>query len=92
MSYPNFYRRIWVPSVERAGLKGLHLHDLRKAFASHMASSGHTPSYIEDVMGHASYSTTMKYYTMTSDTEADQARGQLEDWIGREENHEMNAA
>lgn len=85
MSYPNFYRRVWGPTVERAGLKGLHLHDLRKAFATHLAASGHTPSFIEDVMGHASYATTMKYYTMTSDEEADRARRELGDWVGREE-------
>ncbi len=85
VSYQNFYRRIWRPTVESAGLKGLHLHDLRKAFATQLAASGHTPSFIEDVMGHKSYSTTMKYYTMTSDDEAERARRELGEWLGREE-------
>lgn len=88
MSYPNFYRRVWRPTVEKAGLAGLHLHDLRKAFATHLAATGHTPSFIEDVMGHASYSTTMKYYTMTSDEESERARRELGDWLGREESEQ----
>lgn len=85
MSYSNFYRRIWGPTAGRAGLKGLHLHDLRKAFATQLSKDGHTPAFIEDVMGHASYSTTMKYYTKATDEEEERARRELSEWIGREE-------
>ncbi len=85
MSYPNFYQRIWKPTVEKAGLEDLRLHDLRKAYATHLAATGRTPSYLEEVMGHRSYSTTMKYYTKTPDEEADRARHDLEGWIGRED-------
>ncbi len=86
MSYPNFYRRVWIPTVKAAGLEGLHLHDLRKAFASRMVADGRTPSYLEDVMGHKSFSTTMKYYAATPEAEADLARKDLDDWLSEEEN------
>ena len=85
MSYPNFYRRVWIPTVKAAGLEGLHLHDIRKAFASRMVADGRTPSYLEDVMGHRSFSTTMKYYVATPDEEAELARNGLDDWLAEEE-------
>lgn len=84
MSYPNFYRRVWKPTALKAGMHDLHLHDLRKAFATHLAAGGHTPSYLEDVMGHKSFSTTMKYYTKSPNAEADKARKDVDDWLGQE--------
>jgi integrase len=84
MSYSNFYRRVWVPTAAKAGMPGLHLHDLRKAFATHMAAAGRTNQYLEDVMGHKSYSTTMKYYVKVPEEEADLARRDLDDWLGQE--------
>lgn len=84
MSYPNFYRRVWIPTVKAAKLEGLHLHDLRKAFASRMVMDGRTPSYLEEVMGHQSFATTMKYYVTPSDEEADRARKDLKSWLCEE--------
>ncbi|MDO9555998.1 MAG: site-specific integrase [Coriobacteriia bacterium] len=75
-----------------AGLPDLHLHDLRKAYASHLAAAGRTPAYLEEVMGHRSYSTTMKYYTKTPFEEADRVRKDVSDWLGREDAGNVDAS
>jgi integrase len=31
LRHSNFYRRVWLPAVAKAGLPGIHFHDLRHA-------------------------------------------------------------
>lgn len=51
----------------RAGVKGVHPHALRRAFASHMLQGGGNLRAIQDLLGHTNVSTTQKYTTLTAD-------------------------
>lgn len=58
----NFYNRIWKPAVERAGLQGTRIHDLRHTHASWLISDGQSLEAVQDQMGHESILTTRKVY------------------------------
>jgi integrase len=89
VSYSRWYKSVWAPTVERSGLRSdLHLHDLRKTFASAMARHGRTASYLQSVMGHSSPITTLSYYTGVYGDEAVKAVGDLEDWLSEEHGEE----
>ncbi|HEX5136361.1 MAG TPA: site-specific integrase [Planctomycetota bacterium] len=66
---PQFdYRRPWWAALMRAGLdrrKGLTLYSLRHSFATHFLEHG-APSDLQQIMGHASYSTTARYVRSVS--------------------------
>ncbi|HXF81400.1 MAG TPA: site-specific integrase [bacterium] len=65
LSHNWWYRAIWQPACQRAGLPGLHFHTLRHAFASLMAAwglLGEFPLYVASQMGHADATTTMRVY------------------------------
>ena len=49
--------------VDRAGIKRCTLHDLRRTFASHLAMAGVSEAIVKELTGHASISTTLRYYT-----------------------------
>lgn len=42
----NFYERIWIPAVQRAGIEWVTWHDLRHTFASRLAVAGHNDGTI----------------------------------------------
>lgn len=50
----NFYRRAWLPAVARAGLPGIHFHDLRHAWNTLTADAGASLRELMDRMGHSS--------------------------------------
>jgi integrase len=58
----NFRRRVFDPAAERAGLAGLHLHDLRHACASTLAASGASAFEIAARLGHANAALTQRVY------------------------------
>jgi integrase len=58
----NFRRRVFDPAVERSGLRGLHIHDLRHACASVLAAQGASATEIAARLGHSSSSTTARVY------------------------------
>lgn len=58
----NFYNRIWLPAVERAGLVGVRVHDCRHSHASWLISDGQSLEAVQDQLGHESILTTRKVY------------------------------
>jgi integrase len=60
--HANFYNRIWLPAIEKAGLPNASPHDLRHAHASWLISDGQSLEAIQDQLGHESILTTRKVY------------------------------
>jgi integrase len=58
----NFRRRVFAPAIERVGLDGLRIHDLRHACASVLASQGASATEIAARLGHSSSATTARVY------------------------------
>jgi integrase len=48
----NWATRCWLPALERAGLEGLRVHDLRHTYASWLADGGIPEVIVAAVMGH----------------------------------------
>ena len=60
-------KRAWTRTCERAGIEGLHLHDLRREFASQLQESpGVSPHEVSTWLGHSSISTTSRYLSTTT--------------------------
>ncbi|WP_198159052.1 tyrosine-type recombinase/integrase [Microbacterium aurum] len=58
-----FYRYTFKPACDRAGLRGLHFHELRHTFATLALESGALDMHeLSRAMGHASYAITDKVY------------------------------
>lgn len=57
-----FRARLWVPAVDRAGLKGLHFHDLRHTAASIAHEYGAGLFDIKELLGHKDIQTTANLY------------------------------
>lgn len=55
------FRRAWESALRRAGIKGLHWHDLRGEMASRMLEAGVNVREIKDILGHSSVSVTERY-------------------------------
>ncbi len=53
--------RVWYRAIKRAGLEGLHFHDLRHTFASRLAMSGVDLFRVQTLMGHKSSRMTVRY-------------------------------
>ena len=60
-------KRTWATVCRRAGLTGVHLHDLRHTFASIVASGGGSLPLIGALLGHAHPSTTARYSHLFDD-------------------------
>jgi len=58
-------KRAWTSLLKRAGIKDLHLHDLRRSMASWMANSGANVALIQSALNHKDIKTTLKVYTHT---------------------------
>jgi len=57
--------RNWYPTLKRAGLEGLHFHDLRHTFGSRLAMAGAPIFTIQKLMGHKVLAMTMRYAHLT---------------------------
>jgi integrase len=63
LRHSNFYRRHFLPAVERAGLPdGVRFHDLRHTFAGFLIAEGAHPKAIMERMGHSSITVTLDRY------------------------------
>jgi integrase/recombinase XerC len=56
---------IW---CRRLGLEHINVHRLRHSFATRMANANISSLVLKDLMGHASFSTTAKYFKLTDTT------------------------
>ncbi len=63
-------RKGWVALLEIADVKNFRWHDLRHHFASRLAISGVDLNTIRELLGHASYATTLRYAHLSEDHKA----------------------
>lgn len=83
----NFRRRVFDTATERAGVAGLHIHDLRRSAASHLAAGGGTAVEIAARLGHANPALTQRVYTHLLEARDQRlAEQQDEAWGGRNRN------
>ncbi len=64
----------WARILKAAGIKDLHLHDLRRTLGSYMAMSGASLSVIGNTLNHKELSTTRKVYAQSARTAEKAAR------------------
>lgn len=58
----NYVKRYFYKKCDEAGVKNLHLHDLRHTFAYNMLSQGEPLYLVSQLMGHSSQDVTQKHY------------------------------
>ena len=58
----NFYKREFPKILKAAGVRRIRFHDLRHTFAALMISQGENPKFLQRVLGHESFKTTMDTY------------------------------
>ena len=60
---PNWRRAVFLPARSQAGLSArFRIHDLRHTAASLMIQAGYPPKMLQEIMGHASITTTLDLY------------------------------
>lgn len=59
----NFYKRQFLPALERAYLPKVRFHDLRHGYASYALALGQDLASVSHRLGHASVTTTLSTYT-----------------------------
>lgn len=57
----NFYTRVWMPAVEKAGIEWATWHDLRHTFASRLAMTGHNEGTIAALLRHSTTALVKRY-------------------------------
>ncbi len=65
LRHGNFTRRVWLPAVGKAGLTGVHFHDLRHAGNHYTASAGANLRELMERMGHSTNRAAMIYLHST---------------------------
>lgn len=58
----NYIRRVFKRILRKAGLREVRLHDLRHSFGSILLSSGESPVYVKEQLGHQSIQITVDVY------------------------------
>ena len=59
-------RRAWQSACEAAGIEDLHVHDLRREFASRLLESSADVHVVRDFLGHSNITTTSRYLASNS--------------------------
>jgi integrase len=65
LRHGNFTRRVWLPAVGKAGLPGVHFHDLRHAGNHYTATAGANLRELMERMGHSTSRAAMIYLHST---------------------------
>ncbi len=55
------FKKAFKTALKRAGIEDFTFHDLRHTFASHLVMSGVDLKTVQEIMGHASFKTTLRY-------------------------------
>ncbi|MGH3183411.1 MAG: tyrosine-type recombinase/integrase [Streptosporangiaceae bacterium] len=67
MRHSNFYRRVWLPTVAKVGLLGVHFHDLRHVGNTLTADAGANLRELMERMGHSSTRAALIYLHSSDD-------------------------
>jgi len=79
----NWRRAAFLPARKRAGLSDrFRIHDLRHTAASLMIQAGYPPKMLQEIMGHASITTTLDLYGHLYPGEMDRYAARLDDAAG----------
>ena len=60
---PDSVTRAWVRMMDKLGLKGVRLHDLRHSHASQLLKQGVHPKIVQERLGHSSIAVTLDTYS-----------------------------
>jgi integrase len=52
INIPNLRRRVWYPTLKKAGLRPRDLYNTRHTFATHALASGEDPGWVAKMLGH----------------------------------------
>jgi integrase len=66
----SFRRLVWLPAVQKVGLDGLRVHDLRHTAATLAAATGATTKELMERMGHTSPNVALRYQHVMADRQA----------------------
>jgi integrase len=67
LRHSNFYRRVWLPALTKAGQTGVHFHDLRHTGNTLTADAGANLRELMERMGHSSTKAALVYLHSTSE-------------------------
>jgi len=81
----NWFKRVWVPTREKAGLPHLRVHDARHHVASLLLSQHHSVKLVQRMLGHATASLLLDVYASVTKQGEDEAAIDLDRWLGEEE-------
>jgi integrase len=73
-----FWPSVWKPAVQKAGLAGLRIHDLRHTYVSLMIAAGANPKEVSTWAGHSSVSFTLDRYGHLYDEHGDDVADRLD--------------
>jgi integrase len=73
-----FWPSVWKPTVKKAGLDGLRIHDLLHTFVSLMIAAGANPKEVSTWAGHSSVSFTLDRYGHLYDEHGDDVADRLD--------------
>lgn len=54
-------KAFWAAACKRCGIEGVHIHDIRATYSTHLIASGESAKAVGKTMGHADAKTTMRY-------------------------------
>jgi integrase len=79
MSSSNLTARSFKPSLKRAGLPDMRLHDLRHTCVTLLLTRGVHPTFVQELLGHATISITLDTYSHLFPSMSDQTATAMEE-------------